>query len=99
MVKKRKKKVKKVKRKPAKTKARRKKPVKTVRYTKRKLSLVVKNLIVFLILFLAAYFLKNVSNNEIFQMFFTLLTIILGFVAFAFVVVLLILLILRWMEK
>jgi polyferredoxin len=70
-----------------------------VRATKRKINLVLKNLILFTILALGSLLLYSVSNNDLFINLFKLLAMILGFVGVAFLIVLLALLILKFMKK
>ena len=70
-----------------------------VRSTKRKINLVLKNLILFVILTVASLLLYFVSNKELFRSLFQLLAMILGFVGVAFLIVLLALLILKFMKK
>ena len=79
----------------------RKKNVKQVRVrsTKRKINLVLKNLILFTILTLASLLLYFLSNKELFRSLFYLLAIVLGFVGIAFLIVFLALLILKLMKK
>lgn len=67
--------------------------------TGRKIWLVAKNLIIFIILTAISYILSRVSEGEVYQNFFDLLWIILGFVSLAFFIVLLILLFLKLMKK
>jgi len=77
-----------------------KKPVvKKVRATKRKFRLVAKNLILFIILSLLSFLLYNVSSDQMYRDFFSLLTWILGFIAVAFFIVLLILFFLKVLKK
>lgn len=101
---------KKSKKKAAKKVVRRKSPVKRktvrknalpkkVRATKRKIGLVLKNLILFVILALISFLLYSVSGKEVYQDFFYLLALILGFIALAFLIVLLILLFMRAFRK
>jgi polyferredoxin len=70
-----------------------------VRATKRKINLVLKNLILFTILALGSFLLYRFSNNDLFINLFKLLAMILGFVGVAFLIVLLALLILKFMKK
>ncbi|MCK4647404.1 hypothetical protein KAT24_00560 [Candidatus Pacearchaeota archaeon] len=70
-----------------------------VRSTKRKMKLVLKNLILFTILTLASFLLYTFSNNELFRSLFGLLAMILGFVGLAFLIVFLALWILKLMKK
>ena len=84
-----------------KTKIVRKKNVKSVRVrsSKKKIKLVLKNLILFAILTLVSFLLYIFSNNELFRSLFQLLAMILGFVGLAFLIVLLALWILKLMKK
>jgi hypothetical protein len=70
-----------------------------VRSTKRKINLVLKNLILFAILTLVSLILYFLSNDILFRSLFQLLAIVLGFVGLAFLIVLLALLILKIMKK
>jgi len=84
-----------------KTKIIRKKTAKEglVRSTKRKINLVLKNLILFAVLSFISFCLYTFLNNELFRNLFSLLAMIFGFVGLAFLIVLLALLILRLMRK
>ena len=75
------------------------KPKRLVRASQRKISLAFKNLILFAVLSLISFLLYNFLSNELFVNLFFLLAIILGFVAVAFLIVLLIFLVLRIMKK
>ncbi len=70
-----------------------------VRSTKRKINLVLKNLVLFAVLTLASFILYSLSNQVLFRSLFGLLAMILGFVGIAFLIVLLALLILKFMKK
>ncbi len=70
-----------------------------VRATKRKINLVLKNLVLFAILTLVSSILYLLSNDTLFRSLFQLLAIVLGFVGIAFLIVLLALLILKIMKK
>ena len=70
-----------------------------VRATKRKIQLVVRNLIVFGVLAAIFLGLYRLSNNEMLRSLFQLLSIVLGFVGLAFLIVLLALLVLKMMKK
>ena len=72
---------------------------KKIRATKQKINLVLKNLILFAILSLASFLLRSVSSDELLINLFSLLAMVLGFVAGAFLIVLLIFLFLRMMNK
>ena len=72
---------------------------KLVRYTKKKINLVLKNLILFVAISLLSFALYSVSNNAIFKNLFLLLVIVSGFVAVAFLIVFLIFLFLKVMKK
>ena len=74
----------------------------SVRYThssRRKLGVVIANLILFIILGIVAYVLYNSSSQLIYKNLFFLLTFLLGFVSLAFFIALLVLLILKLMKK
>lgn len=75
------------------------KPKKLVRASQRKISLIFKNLTLFAILFLISFLSYSFLSNELYVNLFFLLTIIFGFIALAFLIVLLIFLILRIMNK
>lgn len=76
------------------------KPVaRKIRATNTRINLVVKNLILFTVLTLISYILYAVSTNELFDSFFYLLSMVLGFVSLAFLISLLVLLFLRVMRK
>ena len=75
------------------------KPKKLVRFGKKKFHLVLKNLILFAILFILSLVIYNVSNNEIYSDLFFLLSMIFGFVAVAFLIILLVFLFMRVMKK
>jgi len=85
----------------------RKKPVKkkiakkskSVRASKQKIKVVLNNLILFAILSLASFLLYRVSSNELLINLFSLLAIVLGFVAGAFVIILLIFFFMKLMDK
>ena len=70
-----------------------------VRSTKKKIQLVLKNLILFGVLTGIFFFLYKVSNNEIFRTLHQLLAMVLGFVALAFLIVFLALVIMKGMNK
>jgi len=89
---------KRVKKSPSKKKKMMEKPEKFMA-TKRKINLVIKNLIFFAILTAASYFVYTISWREVYVNFFNLLWIILGFISLALLLVLLILLFLRLMKK
>ena len=66
----------------------------------KKIGLVVKNLILFIILAVASYLLQVITTPDtILNNLFYLLTIILSFVALAFLIVLLILLVMKGLKK
>ena len=75
------------------------KPKRMVRASKRKITLVLKNLILFIVLGLISFLLYSVSEKESLQNFFGILAIVLGFIALAFLLVLLILLFMRAFKK
>lgn len=75
------------------------KATKKVRASKQKINLVLKNLILFAILSLASFLLYRVSSDELLVNLFSLLAIVLGFVAGAFFIVLLVFFFMRMMNK
>lgn len=75
------------------------KPRKLVRATQKKINLVLKNLILFIILFVLSFVLYFVSEKEMYTTLFGLLSVVLGFVAVAFLIVLLVFFFLRAMKK
>lgn len=83
----------------AKKKRAKKRTVKTVRSTKNKLNLAWKNFLLFLSIFVISLILYNMSSNTLFINFFALISMIAGFVAFAFLIVLLVLWILKISRK
>ncbi len=83
----------------AKKKRAKKRTVKTVRSTKNKLNLAWKNFLLFLSIFVVSLILYNMSSNTLFINFFALISMIAGFVAFAFLIVLLVLWILKISRK
>ena len=72
---------------------------KLVRYTKKKINLALKNLILFGVLSLIFFMLYSVSSNETYENLFLLFSMLLGFVGLAFLVVLLIFLVLKIMKR
>ena len=75
------------------------KPSRFVRSSKRKINLVLRNLIVFVVMSLISFVLYSVLINEIFKNLFSLLAMIFGFIAVAFLIILLVFLILKVMKK
>ena len=73
--------------------------VKPSRSSSRKVGIVVKNLILFSILSLISWLLYGVSNVGMYENLFLLLAYVLGFVALAFLIVLLVLLLLKLIRK
>ena len=70
------------------------------RASPRKIGLVVKNLVLFVILAVASYLLYNVTTpDSILNNLFFLLAIVLGFISLAFLIVLLILLIMKGLKR
>lgn len=65
----------------------------------KKRSIVLKNLILFTILSLVSFTLYFISSNELLINFFYLLTIILGFIAGAFLIILLVFLTMKLIKK
>jgi len=80
------------------SKAVRKTNKRLTRASGKKIGLVVKNLILFLILAVASYLLQSITSGFFYNLFY-LLAFILGFIALAFLIVLLILLIMKNMKK
>ncbi len=72
---------------------------KKVRASKQKINLVLNNLILFAVLSLASFLLYRVSSDELLINLFSLLAMVLGFVAGAFAIVLLIFFFMRIMNK
>ncbi|MGD9276677.1 MAG: hypothetical protein PVJ67_05880 [Candidatus Pacearchaeota archaeon] len=72
---------------------------KAVRPTSKKLNIVVKNLILFAVLSLLSFMLYKVSSSEVYMNLFSILSMILFFIALAFFIVLLVFLLLRVMKK
>ena len=72
---------------------------KEVQPTKKKFSLVFKNLVFFVIFFVLSLILFTASSKEIFENLFLLLAIIFGFIALSFFIVLLVLWFLKLMKK
>lgn len=75
------------------------KTFKKVRSTKRKIFLVLRNLIFFSVLSLLSFVFYLLSSNSLYRSLFQLLAIVLGFVGLAFLIILLALLILKAMKK
>jgi len=67
--------------------------------TSNKFSLVIKNLILFFILFVASLIFYSLSVHEIYINLFLLLSILFGFVTLAFIIVFFIFLVLRLIKK
>lgn len=67
--------------------------------SEKKINLVLKNLILFGVLSLISFMLYTVSSNVFYRDLFLLSTMILGFIALAFLIVLLVLMLLRIMKK
>lgn len=67
--------------------------------SKRKMYIVVTNLILFAVLSLICFFLYNVSTNPFYLNLFFLLTLVLGLVGIAFFIALLVLIILKSFKK
>ena len=75
------------------------KSVRLVRSSQRKINLVLKNLILFVILAILSVVLYSASGNELYSSLFLLLSILFGFVAVAFLIILLIFVFMRTMKK
>jgi membrane glycosyltransferase len=73
--------------------------VKLIRANKRKFSLVIKKFFLFLILSIVSFALFNVTGNTFLQNLFFLLSFVFGFVATAFLIVLLIFLFMKGFKK
>jgi len=58
-----------------------------------------KNLILFLIIFILSFILYSFSSNDLLKNFFGVLSVIFGFLAFAFLIVFIVLIILRTERK
>ncbi|MEK6842500.1 MAG: hypothetical protein AABX84_01685 [Nanoarchaeota archaeon] len=67
--------------------------------SKRKVSLVISNLALSVVLALISWFLYVVISNEVLRNFFWMLGLIFGFVGLAFLIIFLVLLVLRLMKK
>lgn len=61
----------------------------------KRIGLAWKNLILFAVLFVLSFIFYNISTSEIFVNFFAILSMILGVLAFAFLIVFLVLVVLR----
>lgn len=72
---------------------------KMVRSSKKKISLVFKNLVLFFVFSLIFVALYSVSSNELMINLFFLLSILFGFVSLAFLIALLVLLVLKFLKK
>lgn len=67
--------------------------------TKKKFNLVLKNLIIFAVISLASFVLYTVSNSLMFRNLFSLLSMIFGFVAVAFLIILFIFIFMKTIKK
>ncbi len=78
-----------------------KKPItkKRVDVSKKKFNIIIRNLILFAILFILSLVLYSVSEKEIFTNFFFLFLVIFGFIFLAFLIVLLVFVFLRLLRK
>jgi len=76
-----------------------KKDNKKVKANKQKINLVLKNLILFGILFLTSFLLYTISSDELLINLFSLLAIVFGFVVGAFLIILLIFFFMRLIRK
>lgn len=70
-----------------------------VRASKRKINLALRNLVLFAIIAIISMVLRSVTSNVLINKFFFLLAIITGFIAVAFLIVLLIFLLLKAIGK
>jgi len=68
-------------------------------FSRFKLGVVFRNLVLFVLLFLICYILSVVSEGNVFPNLFSLLWIIFAFIALAFFIALLVLLFLKWIKK
>ncbi len=70
-------------------------------FSRYKLSLVIKNLVVFVLLFLISWILYAVviSKESVLSSFFGFLWVVFAFVSLAFFIAMLVLLLLKWMRK
>ena len=70
-------------------------------FTKPKLGLVIRNLVLFILLFLISWILYAVviSKDNVFSVFFNFLWVVFAFIALAFFISLLVLLLLKWMRE
>lgn len=77
------------------------KPRKEKIFSKPKLGLVIKNLVIFVLLFLISWILYAVviPESSVFSVFFNFLWVVFAFIALAFFISLLVLLLLRWMRE
>lgn len=88
------------KRTPAKAKSSKKPVVADDRmFSRVKLGIVVKTLIIFILLFLISYILSVVISGTVLSNIFSFLWIIFAFVSLAFFIALLVLLLLKWMRR
>jgi len=67
--------------------------------SKRKMSLVLTNLVLFVVLFLISMLLYNVFSDEILLSFFFITTVITGLIAVAFLISYLVLVFMKWFGK
>ena len=72
---------------------------KTVKSLKDRISLAWKNIILFLIIFIVSFILYTFSSNDLLKNFFGVLSIIFGFLTFAFLIAFIVLVILRASKK
>lgn len=73
--------------------------MKMVRSTSKKISVAFKNLAFFLVLFIVSFALYNVFSSEVIQNVFFTLFLIFGFISLGFLIVLLVLALLKSMNK
>ena len=71
----------------------------TAKSLKDRISLAWKNLILFLIIFIFSFILYTFSSNDLLKNFFGVLSIIFGFLTFAFLIAFIVLIILRTERK
>tara|TARA_Y100000034_G_scaffold45400_1_gene55826 strand:- start:7797 stop:8051 length:255 start_codon:yes stop_codon:yes gene_type:complete len=83
----------------AKKKVKKSRKVKRSSSKKNKIGLVLKNLFLFIILFVLSLVLYNASSNELLSNLFWILALITGFVSLAFLIAWLVFIILRYSNK
>jgi len=79
-----------------------KKPVikkRKVRYSSRKIKLVLRNLFLFVVLFILSLILYSISGTEFYKNLFLLIGVVFGFISLAFLIVLLVFVFLKFLNK